>query len=473
MHKVLIVDDEESVRYSFKKLLREPAYQVWEAEEGNEALDKIKADAPDLVILDIQMPGLSGLEVLQQIKKVAPRIPVLIITAYGSSDRVIAAMKHGAYEYIEKPFDIPRMQALIDEALEVGRLMRTEVLLQSQSSADWSADRIIGNSPAIQEVYKMVGRVAGSDVSVLLVGESGTGKELVARAIYQHSRRAGKAFLAVNGAAIPETLLESELFGYEKGAFTGATKRKIGKFQQADGGTLFLDEIGDMSLSTQAKLLRVLQEGTFERLGGDETIRCDVRIIAATNKNLEAAITEKAFREDLYYRIKVITINLPSLRARKEDLPDLIQYFVNKHSAQLKSEPISLAPETLQLLKDYDWPGNVRELENVLKRAILLCKSNVITPDVVVDDLRLAGKPNETLQANRLSLFVSGDLEQYHGKLYETVMSELERELIIAAMQKAGGNQVRAAQLLGISRVMLHDRIEKYGIKTEVIVQKV
>jgi two-component system nitrogen regulation response regulator GlnG len=310
-------------------------------------------------------------------------------------------------------------------------------------------------------------------VSVLLVGESGTGKELVARAIYQHSQRASKPFLAVNGAAIPETLLESELFGYEKGAFTGATKRKIGKFQQADGGTLFLDEIGDMSLSTQAKLLRLLQEGTFERLGGDETIHCNVRIIAATNKNLEAAIAEKVFREDLYYRIKVITINLPPLRARKEDLPDLIQYFMSKHSAQLRSEPISLAPETLQLLNDYDWPGNVRELENVLKRAILLCKSNVITPDVVAEDLRLVGKPAETPPVDRLSLFVSGDLEQYHGKLYETAMSELERELIIAALQKSGGNQVRAAQLLGISRVMLHDRIDKYGIKTEVIVQKV
>ncbi|MCI0693127.1 sigma-54 dependent transcriptional regulator [candidate division KSB1 bacterium] len=473
MHKILIVDDEESVRYSFKKLLREPAHKILEAQNGDEALTKVKDEAPDLVILDIQMPGLSGLEVLQQIKKAAPRIPVLIITAYGSSDRVIAAMKHGAYEYIEKPFDIPRMQALIDEALEMGRLMRTEVLLESQAAGDWSADRIIGNSPAIQEVYKMIGRVAGSDVSVLLVGESGTGKELVARAIYQHSQRAGEPFLAVNGAAIPETLLESELFGYEKGAFTGATKRKIGKFQQADGGTLFLDEIGDMSLSTQAKLLRVLQEGTFECLGGDETIQCNVRIITATNKNLEAAIAEKAFREDLYYRIKVITINLPPLRARKEDLPDLIQYFISKHCAQLKSEPVSLAPETLQLLKDYDWPGNVRELENVLKRAILLCKSNVITPDIVAEDLRAAEKCLENGKSDRLSQFVTGDLEQYRGKLYETAVSELERELIIAALQKENGNQVRAAQLLGISRVMLHDRIEKYGIKTEVIIQKV
>ncbi|MCK6560879.1 sigma-54-dependent Fis family transcriptional regulator [candidate division KSB1 bacterium] len=472
MHKVLIVDDEESVRYSFKKLLRAPAYEVLEACDGEQALIRLKAETPDLVILDIQMPGLSGLEVLQQIKSFAPRTPVLIITAYGSSDRVIAAMKHGAYEYIEKPFDIPRMQALIDEALEVGRLMRTEVLLTPPLAGAPSADHIVGKSRAIQEVYKMIGRVAASDVGILLVGESGTGKELVARAIYHHSRRAHQPFLAVNCAAIPETLLESELFGFEKGAFTGAAKRKIGKFQQADGGTLFLDEVGDMSLSTQAKLLRVLQEGTFERLGGDETIRCDVRIIAATNKNLETAITTKIFREDLYYRLKVITIPLPPLRARQEDLPDLIQYFVNKYAIELKSGPVSLAPETLQLLQAYNWPGNVRELENVLKRAILLCKSNVITPEVIAEDLRRAERPAATPSPGRLALFVSGDLEQYHGKLYETVMSELERELILAAMQKAGGNQVRAAQLLGISRVMLHDRIERYGIKSEVIVQK-
>ncbi len=472
MHKVLIVDDEENVRYSFSKILREPAYQVLEAKDGNEAIAKVRDDKPDLVVLDIQMPELSGLEALQRLKSIAPKTPVLMITAYGSSDRVIAAMKHGAYEYIEKPFDIPRMKALIDEALEVGRLMRTEVLLDSPVRDDWSADRIIGNSPAIQEVYKMIGRVAGSDVSVLLVGESGTGKELIARAIYQHSQRAGQPFLAVNCAAIPETLLESELFGYERGAFTGATKRKIGKFQQADGGTLFLDEIGDMSLSTQAKLLRLLQEGTFERLGGDETIHCDARIIAATNKDLEAAILAKTFREDLYYRIKVVAITLPPLRGRIEDLPDLIQYFMAKHCAQLKREPASLTPDALQMLKDYDWPGNVRELENVFKRAILLCKSNMITPDIIADGLHSAEKRPESADMDHLSLFVSGVLEHHHDKLHERAMSELERKLIMAALQKTGGNQVRAAKLLGISRMMLHDRIEKYGIKTEVIVQE-
>ncbi|RMD92061.1 MAG: sigma-54-dependent Fis family transcriptional regulator [Calditrichaeota bacterium] len=470
MYKILVVDDEESVRYSFKKLLREPDYQVVGAQNGNEAIRKIKQHEPDLVLLDIQMPDISGLEILKQIKQIAPKTPVLVITAYSTSERVIMAMKYGAYEYIEKPFDIPKIKALIDEALEVGRLMRKEVMLQRRESQDWSYDYIIGNSPAIQEVCKMIGRVAASDANVLLVGESGTGKELVARAIYQHSHRANKPFLAVNCAAIPETLLESELFGYEKGAFTGATKRKIGKFQQADGGTIFLDEIGDMSLSTQAKLLRVLQEGTFERLGGDETIKVDVRIIAATNQNLEKLIEEKKFREDLYYRIRVITINLPPLRMRKEDLPELIDYFLAKHCALLNHEPVTLAEETMALLQEYDWPGNVRELENVLKRAILLSKGNVITPDIIKDDLRPVGG-DVRAQSSHPDQIIPEDLERYHGHLYETVMNRVEKELISVALQRVGGNQVQAARLLGISRVMLHDRIEKYNIKTEVIVK--
>ncbi|MCG3119377.1 MAG: DNA-binding transcriptional regulator NtrC [bacterium] len=475
MQKILVVDDEESVRYSFSKFLRRADCQVIGAQDGATALGKVESEKPDLVIMDIQMPGMNGLEALERMKTIAPKTPVLMITAHGTSDRVIAAMKLGAYDYIEKPFDIPRIKALIDEALEAGRLMRTEVRLETPAAAPAAdaADRIIGRSAVMQEIYKLIGRVAASEVSVLILGESGTGKELVARAIYQHSQRHEKPFLAVNCAALPETLLESELFGYEKGAFTGAGKRKIGKFEQADGGTIFLDEIGDMSFATQAKLLRVLQEGTFERLGGEETLKVDIRLIAATNQNLEKAIAEKRFREDLYYRLKGLVLNLPPLRQRKEDLPDLAQYFISKHCAQLKHEPVTLAPETLQQLHEYDWPGNVRELEHLLKRAILLVKSNVITPDIVAEDLHSEAKRAGELQppGDRLAQFVSGDLERYHGKLYETVMTALEKEVIVAALKKAGGNQVKAAQLLGISRVMLHDRIEKYGIKTEIIVQ--
>jgi len=472
MHKILIVDDEESVRYSFAKLLRPPHYQVLGAKEGAEGMQMIRQSPPDLVILDIQMPNQSGLEVLQQVKKFSPRLPVLVISAHGNSERVIAAMKHGAYEYFEKPFDIPHMKALIDEALEAGRLMRTEVVLASRSSAEATADRMIGKASAMREVFKMIGRIAPNDVNVLLLGESGTGKELVARAIYQNSSRADLPLLAVNCAAIPETLLESELLGYEKGAFTGATKRKIGKFEQADGGTIFLDEVGDMSFSTQAKLLRVLQEGTFERLGGEETLSASVRLIAATNRDLEQCIAAKQFREDLYYRLKVITIALPPLRQRKEDLPELIHYFMAKYSVQFGKEGMSIAPAAQQLLLDHDWPGNVRELENVLKRALLLCKGKVILPDLLAPDLRATAASNGAAPGSRLSYFIGDNLEEYHGRLYETVMSEMERDLIVAALQRTAGNQVRAAHLLGISRVMLHDRIEKFGIRTEVLVQE-
>lgn len=472
MNKILVVDDEESVRYSFFKLLRAPDYQVTGVHNGPGALEKIKQDPPDLVILDIEMPGMSGLEVLQQIKHLAPRIPVLIITAYGSGERVITAMKYGAYEYLEKPFDIPRMRALIDEALGVGRLMKEAVLIEPGNITDWSGAYIIGNSPAIKEVFKMIGRVSASDVSILLVGESGTGKELVARAIHQHSNRSAKLFLTVNCAAIPDTLLESELFGYEKGAFTGAVKRKAGKFEQAHNGTLFLDEIGDMNPAIQAKLLRVLQEGTFERLGGSETLYSNVRIIAATNKNLEEAIANKEFREDLYYRLKVITIALPPLRTRKEDIPELANFFLAKHRAQLNKPDISLAADTLEELLKYDWPGNVRELENVLKRAVLLCKSDVITGEIIATEVSGEAAAPAEGRGERLSSFIPGELEAYHGRLYQQVMEEVEKELILAALQAMEGNQVKTARLLGISRVMLHDRIEKYGIKSKTVIKE-
>jgi nitrogen regulation protein NR(I) len=471
MHKVLVVDDEESVRYSFRKTLREPTYSVVGAADGREALEAVQREQPDLVILDIQMPGMSGLEVLEHLKRIAPKLPVLVITAHGDSDRVISAMKHGAFEYIEKPFDIPRMKALIDDALEVGRLTRSENLVEPLLEDD-STGRIRGSSAAIREVCKMIGRVAASDVNVLLVGESGTGKELVARAIYQYGQRTDAPFLAVNCAAIPETLLESELFGYERGAFTGAVRRRIGKFEMADRGTLFLDEIGDMSLPTQAKLLRVLQEGTFERLGGEEAIRVRVKLIAATNKNLEEAIVHRQFREDLYYRLKVVTITIPPLRMRKEDIPELTQYFVAKYCSGFKKDYVSIAPETMDLLVQHDWPGNVRELENTLKRVILLCQGNVVRPQDVAANLLPSAPLRNPVESDELAVRFPEDFERHHGKLYETVTADLERKLIIAALRHVQGNQVRAAKLLGISRVMLHDRLKKYGIKTEVAVRE-
>lgn len=471
MFKILIIDDEASVGYSFQRLLSEPDYQVIVAQSASEGLDKFKNEDFDLVILDLRLPDTSGLQILQEIKRMDSRAVVLIITAFGTTETAIEAIKQGAYDYILKPFDVPKIKEVINEALKSSHLMRTEVLLETHPGQEVQqlADRMIGTSPVMQEVYKLIGRVASSDVNVLLLGESGTGKELVARAIYQHGNRNHKPFLAVNCAAIPETLLESELFGYEKGAFTGAARRKIGKFEQTNGGVIFLDEIGDMSLATQAKVLRVLQEGCFERLGGEQTIQVDVRIIAATNKNLERAIKEGRFREDLYYRLKVITITLPPLRLRQQDMPELIDYFLDKYSRQLKRKRITLSEEARKSLENYYWPGNIRELENVIKRAIVLSKGNIIAKEIIAEEFKQTQEP-ESGQASppttsQMDLGLA--IEKYEGSIYEKVVEKTEKNLITEVLQKTGGNQVKASKMLGISRMMLRNRIEKYGIKVE------
>ncbi|HEX9974463.1 MAG TPA: sigma-54 dependent transcriptional regulator [bacterium] len=472
MKKILIVDDEESVRYSFERFLNEPEYQVVTAKNGAEALSKYAEQPFDLVVLDIRLPDMSGLEVLTKIKSVDPRAVALMITAYGTTDLAIETTKQGAYDYILKPFDIPAMKKVIEEALNCSLLMRTQVVIEANDKTE-TGDRIIGNSPVMQEVYKMIGRVAGSDVNILLRGESGTGKELVARAIYQHSSRSQRHFLEVNCAAIPETLLESELFGYEKGAFTGANRRKIGKFEQANAGTIFLDEIGDMTLSTQSKILRVLQEGSFEHLGGEQTIHVDVRVVAATNRNLEKAIEEGNFREDLYYRIKVITITLPPLRLRDQDIPELVNYFLDKHCASLKKDRISISNEALEQMQSYHWPGNIRELENVIRRAIVLCKGNVITEDLVIEEFQTSTELAIT-DTEKMALFPNWKeyISRYKGKLYEKVISETEKILLEQVLKETEGNQVQAAKILGISRFTLRDRLEKYNIQKEIIIKK-
>jgi len=466
MNKILIADDESTVRYSFRKLLKDENYQVIEAANGLEALTLFSKERPDLVVLDIEMPGMTGLEAIKRIKATDPQVPVIIITAFGTSERVIEAMKHGAFEYLEKPFDIDKLRKVIQEAFEI-RMMSGDGILAEASGEDSNLeDRIIGKSSAIKEVYKMIGRVAASDVSVLITGESGTGKELVARAIHHYSNRADKPFLTINCAAIPDALLESELFGYEKGSFTDASKSKAGKFEAADSGTIFLDEIGDMSFPLQAKLLRVLQEGTFERLGSNKVQQVNVRIVAATNKNLENAIQEKQFREDLYYRLKVITITLPPLRIRKEDIPLLTEYFIARHTRAMKIPAITVTKDTMEKIMAYSWPGNVRELENELKRAVLLSKNQIITPDL----LDLKPSPQKVLERGpekaRGSLFPENP-ENYSGNLYHHVISQVERDLISKALEHTRGNQVKAAKLLGISRVMLHERMEKYGLASE------
>jgi len=462
--KILIVDDEETVRYSFRKLFRDPNSEIIEASNGLEALSVIKKEKPDLVLMDIEMPGLGGLDAIQRIKVTNPELPVIIITAFGTTERVIGAMKYGAFEYLEKPFDVARLKEVISEALEMKRFSNEDDRMEIRPADTHTGEQIVGMSPAIKEVYKMIGRVAASDVSVLLSGESGTGKELVAKAIHRYSDRSDKPFIAINCAAIPDTLLESELFGHEKGSFTDASHTKEGKFEAADKGTLFLDEVADMSLSLQAKLLRVLQEGTFERLGSNKTIKVNVRIISATNKNLENCIAGKEFREDLYYRLKVITITLPPLRMHAEDIPLLTNYFLSRHCQEMKVPIVTVPPETMEALMQYHWPGNVRELENLLKRALLLSKGSVITPDLLQKEMSSSKPISEVQQMSPFASWIPENLGDYEGRLFKHVIEQVEKELILKALAEMNGNQVKTAKLLGISRAMLHERMEKFGM---------
>jgi nitrogen regulation protein NR(I) len=469
MLKLLVVDDEQSVRYSFRKLLIS-SYEVLEASNAYEALEVFSTENPDLVILDIEMPEKDGIEVLKDMKVLSPKTPVIIITAYGTGDRVIKAMKYGAYEYIEKPFDIPRLMTVIEEALRSNKTDENS-LFKAQVAKDKNIgdkNNMVGESPAIKEVFKLIGRVATSDANILVVGESGTGKELVARAIHKYSDRSANPFIAINCAAIPETLLESELFGFEKGAFTGADRLKSGRFEEANNGTLFLDEIGDMSLSLQSKLLRVLQEGTIERLGGSKTIKVDVRIVAATNRNLENDIASKSFREDLFYRLKVITISLPPLRMRKEDIPILVNHFLIKHSESTRNKVLTIIPEALTRLTEYSWPGNIRELENVLKRAIILAKGSTLVTEDLFDGVEIPVTSSSSTNA-RLMVYLNTRIMSQQGKIYTLAVSEFEKDLILWALYQTQGNQVQAAKLLGISRVMLHERLEKFKLKDEAL----
>lgn len=466
MDKILVVDDEQSVRYSFKKLFSSPNYIVEEASNSDEAITAFTRERPNLVILDIEMPGMDGIQVLKAIKKLSPQTNVIIITAYGSGDRVINAMKYGAYEYIEKPFDVPRLMSVVEEALKSSNTdeSRPEIPLPGNTEKEvLDEDVIIGQSPAIKDVFKLIGKVATSDASILIVGESGTGKELVARAIHKYSDRVNKPFIAVNCAAIPETLLESELFGYERGAFTGADRLKLGKFEEAHNGTLFLDEVGDMSLSLQSKFLRVLQEGKLERLGSAKTIKIDVRIVAATNRNLENDILLKRFREDLFYRLKVVTISLPPLRMRKDDIPILSQHFLKKHFHKGGHKDITLHPDAIKLLMDFNWPGNIRQLENVIKRAAILSKGNVIYPDQLFEGVENISIQNP-IEKSRLFMYLTQQIISSEGEIYKLSTDTFEKDLIEWAMLQTKGNQVKAAKLLGVSRVMLHERLVKYGL---------
>jgi len=475
MQTILIVDDDKSIRYSLKRMLEEN-FSVLTAQNGEEALARVQESPPDLIIMDIKMPGRSGIEVLKEIKLVDPKSLVILMTAYGTTETAIEAMKFGAFDYILKPFPIPQMKELVQKAITLRKLMKEGVSYASEPDQQKEEEQIIGSSPRMQEIYKVIGQVAPSDVTVFLRGESGTGKELMARAIYQHSLRSNQLFLPVNCAAIPDTLLESELFGHEKGAFTGAISRRIGKLEQCQGGTIFLDEIGDMSLSTQAKLLRVLQEKNFERLGGRETIRVNIRLIVATNKDLEEAITNGEFREDLYYRLNVVSIKIPSLKERKEDIPSLVSYFLRKFNRELKKRVVGMTPGAMEKISTYGWPGNVRQLENVLKRAMLLCQGEWILDDQLVLEVEERREAEEvrgrkTFEDNLDSLFEElsrASLAQEGPDMFAAI----EKGLIIRALQKMNGNQLQAASLLGINRSTLRGKMERYHIKKEILVSE-
>ncbi|WP_300459010.1 sigma-54 dependent transcriptional regulator [Desulfobacula sp.] len=467
MDTILVIDDDDQLRKSFCKLLKEETYAVISAASGEAGLEIVKENALDLVILDLRLPGINGMETFKQIKAIDSKLPVIIVTAYGTTQIAIEATKLGAYDYVLKPFDVVEMLTLIKLAIEAGYFMRSPVEIDTVPDKP-SGDAIIGQSKRMQNVYKSIGRVSQTDATVLILGESGTGKELVARAVYQHGIRSDKAFLIINCVAIPENLLESELFGYEKGAFTGASQRHIGKIEQANGGTVFLDEIGDMPLNIQAKILRLLQEKSIERLGGEETIPVDVRIIAATNNNLEQAIKEGKFREDLYFRLKVVTIDLPPLRDRRDDIHSLILYYMAKFSAELKVDNPSIQKEALKRLQRYNWPGNIRELSNLIQKVLIFNRGAPISIADLEQVINKKEKTNvtEEIELNNIQEWVrhilSNKAEKYS---FDDFIDTLSSIVVAEALKITNGNRSQAAKLLSVSRPTLHAKIDKYNIK--------
>lgn len=473
--KILIVDDDESMRWVMAKAIEKRGYEVYSLDTGEAAIEFLKTQPCSIVFMDIKMMGISGLEALKEIKRAYEGVYVVIMTAQNDMKNAIDAMKLGAFDYITKPFDLNEIYLLIEKIQNIESLKEEVTHLRSElkrKSVPESLESIIGESKGMQEVFKLIGRVADKDVTVLITGESGTGKELVAKVLHYNSRRISKPFIVINCAAIPETLLESELFGHEKGAFTDATALKIGKFQQADGGTIFLDEIGDMGLDLQAKLLRVLQDGDFYRVGGSKAIKANVRIIAATNKNLEEAVRAGQFREDLYYRLNVINIHLPPLRERKSDIKLLTEHFLNKISAELGIERKHISREAENLLIQYHWPGNIRELENVLKRAVVLTSTDTITPEhlpISISQLSESAEKKKTyledLIEAKLQLYASKLPPDVEGDLYQTVIEQVEKSLIEKVIRKTSGNQFQAARILGINRNTLRKKIQELGVE--------
>jgi DNA-binding NtrC family response regulator len=449
--KIMVVDDEPGMRSLLSKVLTKSGYFVNAFETGGEALDSMLSDDYDLAILDIEMPSMNGIELLKKIKAKDQSLSVVMITAYGSLQSAVEAMRLGAYDYLSKPFQVDEIKHIVQKALERERLIQENRALHQELEEQYRFTGILGKSLPMEEVYELVQQVAVTNASVLIQGESGTGKELIARSIHYNSRRKGKPLVILNCAALAEGVLESELFGHEKGSFTGAIKRKAGRFELAHEGTLFLDEIGEIPVATQLKLLRVLQEHEFERVGGEKTIKVDVRIIAATNKDLMALVKEGRFREDLYYRLNVVTINIPALRDRREDITDLARHFLSKYAAETGKHIEGIESRAVEMLVRYDWPGNVRELENIMERAVVLEKTGMVTPTSLPVPLRLEDEDKGL------------KIPDGTGNLTD-VLEDLERQLIVKALKDHGGSQTAAAVALGLKRSTLRYKLEKYGL---------
>lgn len=472
MPVLLAIDDEPSTLLGIVRIFRDPQVMVLTATTAREGIDLVAKHHPDVVLLDINLPDISGLEVFRHIHDLDARIPIIFVTGSSSTDVAIEAMKLGAYEYLGKENlfaseNADHLREMVSRAFEISRSMHEPAMPVDLGGASPSAEMLVGCSPAMQAVYKSIGRVAPQDVTVLVTGESGTGKELVARAIYQHSKRANGPFLAINCAAIPETLLESELFGHEKGAFTGADRRRVGKFEQCNGGTLFLDEIGDMTPLTQTKVLRVMQEQRFERIGGNETIRTDVRLIAATNRDLPQAVAQGQFRSDLYYRLNIFTIHLPPLRDRGPDLPLLVDYFRKRFNRELGKEVHQIPAQTLAQLRRHSWPGNLRELQSVLKQALLQATGPILLPEFLPPSLDSTGRMAESAVASpcpEWDRFLEDQLAAGTTNLFENWQALTERHLLTRVLRFTHGNQVQAARLLGVARNSLRGKLRHLRI---------
>ena len=461
-NRVWIVDDDKSIRWVLERALVKERLEPVCFENARDLLQRLEGDKPDVIISDIRMPGLDGLALLEEIKLKSPDVPVIIMTAFPDLDRVVSSFQGGAYEYLSKPFDIDELLGLVKRAIQ-----RHPAELEAATAQDITTDEIIGSAVAMQEVFRAIGRLSGSNLTVLVTGESGVGKELVAQALHRHSPRSQQRFIAINVAAIPRDLLESELFGHEKGAFTGATSQRQGRFEQASGGTLFLDEIGDMPADLQSRLLRVLSTGTFYRVGGHLPLEADVRVIAATNQDLEERVTRGTFREDLFHRLNVIRVHVPALRDRREDIPVLTEHFLRRSSAELGIETKLVLPETREFLNSLDWPGNVRQLENFCRWITVMAPGKEIHLDDLPPELKNANLSAEDAEdwESTLRHWVKSNLLRGETGLLGNVLPEFERILIEEALQQTGGRRSEAARLLGWGRNTLTRKIKSLGLK--------